>query len=72
MKLYDIPEDSKIFLSKEQTCSNGSTYIIFRHIDGMYSYCDTEKGGVIHISAGAPMKAVEDGYMIAEETDNEK
>lgn len=69
MRLYDIPEDSKIILSKEQTCSDGSSYIIFRHIDGMYSYCETEKGGIIHISAGAPMKKVEGGYMISEEPD---
>jgi hypothetical protein len=71
MRLFDIPEDSKIILTKEQTCSDGSTYIIFRHIDGMYSYCDTEKGGVIHLSASAPMKQVDGGYAIAEE-ENEK
>lgn len=72
MKLYDIPEDSKIILSEDQTCSDGSKYIIFRHIDGMYSYCETEKGGVIHLSAAAPMVKVEGGYMIGEEKKDEK
>ena len=62
MKLYDLPKGARI---KEQ-CSDGSKYIIFDHIDGMYSYCETEKGNTIHLSATTPLKQ-EKGYYIIEE-----
>jgi hypothetical protein len=45
MKLIDIPQNSKVICQ----CSDGSNYLIFKHIDGMYSYCLTEKGGVAHL-----------------------
>ena len=45
MKLIDIPKDSKVLCQ----CSDGSDHLIFKHIDGMYSYCLTEKGGVAHL-----------------------
>ena len=66
MKLYELPRDKgiKIKLTDDQVCSDGSTYIIFGHIDGMYSYCETEKGGVIHLSASAPIIKVGDYYEI--------
>lgn len=59
MKLWDIPRESKIVADG---ISDGSTYIMFHHIDGMYSYCTTEKGGVIHLSAATPLKQVGDHY----------
>ena len=62
MKLYEIPKDSKIFCET----SDDSTFIIFHHTDGMFSYCTTEKGGVIHLSVSTPLKAVEGGYKIEE------
>jgi hypothetical protein len=62
MKLYDIPEKSKIYTE----ASDGSTYVIFDHIDGMYSYCVTEKGAVVHLSASTPLVGFEDGYKISE------
>lgn len=64
MKLYEIPKDSKIILNKDQECSDGSKYIIFHHLDGMYSYCKTEKGGIIHLHCGAELKKVKDGYKL--------
>jgi len=66
MKLYDIPEGSKI----KAECSDGSEYLIFHHLDGMYSYCKSEKGGVIHLSGGTPLRAVEDYYVIDEKGDD--
>ncbi len=62
MKLYNIPQQSKIFCE----CSDGSTYIIFDHLDGMYSYCVTENGGVVHLGGGQPLKEVPGGYELAE------
>jgi len=63
MKLFEIPKDSKIYAEY----SDGSSYAIFRHLDGMYSYCDTEKGGHINLSVGTPLFKVKDGYMIEPE-----
>lgn len=58
--LRKIPKDSKIFCD----ASDGSKYIIFRHLDGIYSYCDTEKGGYINLSASTPLEEVDGGYKI--------
>ncbi len=63
MKLYDIPKNSKIMCE----CSDGSTYIIFDHLDGMYSYSTTEKGGLIHLSGATPLKKVDDHYELSNE-----
>ena len=60
MKLYEIKEGSKIY----EECSDGSKYIIFDHLDGAYSYCETEKGGIIHLSASTPLTDFKDGYSI--------
>ncbi|HCX24378.1 MAG TPA: hypothetical protein DHN29_20830 [Cytophagales bacterium] len=60
MKLYEIPKESKIYVES----SDGSKFIIFYHIDGMYSYCETEKGAVVHLSASAELARHEDGYKI--------
>jgi hypothetical protein len=64
-KLYDIPKGSTIKLKKGQKCSDGSTYITFDHIDGMYSYCVTENGGIIHLAASTALKKVKDYYILA-------
>ena len=60
MKLYDLEKGSKIYCE----VSDGSTYVIFDHIDGLYSYCTSEKGAIIHLSAVAPLKEMKDGYEI--------
>lgn len=56
-KLYELPRGQNIKIDDVE-CSDGSTYIIFHHIDGMYSYCTTEKGGVIHVSASTELVKV--------------
>lgn len=61
MRLYEIPEQSKIY---SDYISDGSSYIIFHYLDGMYSYCVTEKGGVINLSGSTPLKEKGDGYEI--------
>jgi hypothetical protein len=60
LRLFNLKYGAKI----RQKCSDGSRYIIFSHIDGMYSYCETERGGVIHLSAYTPLKKVKDYYKI--------
>lgn len=60
LRLWDLEKGSKIFCE----CSDGSAYVTFDHVDGMYSYCRTEKGGILHLRAGTPLKKVEGGYEI--------
>lgn len=65
MKLYEIKRGAKIVVK----CSDGSKYVIFDHIDGMYSYCTTAKGAVVHLGAVTPLKKVKNYYVLKE---NEK
>lgn len=58
--LQDIEKDSKIYCK----ISDGSSYIIFHHCDGMYSYCTTELGGVIHLGRFTNLKKFKKGYKI--------
>jgi hypothetical protein len=62
MKLNEIPKQSKIFCE----VSDDSKYVTFDHLDGLYSYCVSEKGAVIHLSRFTPLTAVEGGYKIDE------
>lgn len=58
MKLYNLPKETKIYADE---ISDGSAFIILHHLDGMYSYCTTERGGVIHLSGNIPIIVGEDG-----------
>lgn len=64
MKLYEIPEGSKIKIDEG--------IITFHHIDGMYSYCTFDDGltedSVVHLSANLPLKKVGDYYEINDKT----
>lgn len=60
MKLYDLEKGAKILAD----LSDGSQYVTFDHLDGMYSYCVSEKGGVFHLAAHTPLKKEGDYYLI--------
>lgn len=62
MKLYDIKLPAKVYAET----TDGSKFITVDHLDGMYSYCKTEKGAIVHLSASAPLVKHEDGYKIEE------
>lgn len=64
MKLYNIPKESKIFCE----ATDGSTYIIFHHLDGKFSYCTTENGATVHLSASQLLNEVEGGYALKDPT----
>jgi hypothetical protein len=67
MKLLDLPrskEGIKIYPDVGGEISDGSTFIRFHHIDGLYSFCVTEKGGYIHLHAMTPIEKHEDGYIM--------
>jgi hypothetical protein len=61
----DIPTKSKIYFEKPMEVSDGSAYVIYDHPDGMYSYCKTEKGGLLHLSQVTPLETFKDGYKIS-------
>ncbi len=63
--LYDIERGSKILCE----ASDGSTFVTFGHLDGMYSYCTTEKGAVVHLSVSTRLVREGDAYRLA--TDEE-
>ena len=57
IKLYEAPQKIKINLE----ASDGSKHIIFHRIDGMYSFCTTEKGAPVHLYANAELVKKDDG-----------
>lgn len=61
--LYQIPQKSKIY----EKVTDGSRFVIFDHLDGMYSYCITEKGAVVHLAVGTPLRKYKDGWKITKE-----
>lgn len=58
MKLYQIPNESKIY----EEVSDGSSYFIYKHPDGMYSYCISEKGSICHLGITQSLVKFKDGY----------
>lgn len=61
--LYKLPRDSKIYCD----CTDGSKFIVFKHIDGSYSLCESEKGAYVHLQAWALLVPHGDGYKIQPE-----
>ena len=60
LRLWDVMKGSKIY----EKASDGSSFLIFDHLDGMYSYIETEKGSIVHLAGGTPLKVFKDGYKI--------
>lgn len=71
MYLHELPRDDEVGTKIFCECSDGSTYVLFHHTDGMYSYCVSEKGAVTHLHVMTPLEVVEGGYKISEEKDEE-
>lgn len=55
-RLYQIPKGSRVYLGRLEA-DDGSNFVIFHHIDGMYSYCTTENGHTTHLSANTELKS---------------
>lgn len=62
LPLYELPRNTKINIELE----DGSTFVTFHHVDGMYSYCTTEKGGVTHLSVLTPIVCEKGTYSIGD------
>lgn len=51
MKLYNVPRNTRIKVKDLE--------LMFHHIDGMYSYCTTDKGEPVHLAAWTEVEIVE-------------
>ena len=65
MKLYDVPRNSRIKIIGDVKVPpaapslNEGQELNFRSIDGMYSYCTTDSGEVVHLVAWAEVEVIE-------------
>lgn len=67
MKLFDVPNNTRVRIVREDG------YIIeveFKHIDGMYSLCKLDNGGIVHLAAWTEVEIVEDKSVFEMEVDN--
>ncbi len=71
MKLYNLPKGARIKAEAWTTHDNGDKeklgdFVIFDHVDGMYSYCYVEgrEDEILHLLAAQPLKAEEDYYVL--------
>lgn len=51
MKLYEVPRNTRIKVEEQE--------FNFHHVDGAYSYCTDDNGGVIHLGASTEVEIVE-------------
>ena len=64
MKLYDVPRNSRIKIIGDIKVPPGAPSLKegqelnFRSIDGMYSYCTTDSGEVVHLVAWAEVELI--------------
>ena len=64
MKLYEVPRNSRIKIIGDIKVPISSPQLIegqelnFRNIDGMYSYCTTDNGDVVHLVAWAEVEVI--------------
>lgn len=62
MELYKVSRDTRIKVKGSVKTPLGSPEIKvgdelnFRSIDGMYSYCTTDKGQIVHLAAWADVE----------------
>ena len=65
MKLYDVPNNSKIKVLGDIKIPPAAQNIEeqevlnFSHVDGMYSYCTNSNNEVVHLAAWAEVEIVE-------------
>jgi hypothetical protein len=65
MKLYDVPDGSRIRLKCDTTEHPiehrdfaPEEELLFHHIDGMYSYCTDKNGKPVHLKAYAEVEII--------------
>jgi hypothetical protein len=59
-QLYHLDTGDRIYLPTRAL--DGSKYCELDFLDGMYSHCTTEAGGVLYLSRFAPLLVTDHGY----------
>jgi len=65
MKLYEVPRNTKVTLKNAEKGPPASPNflagetLLFKHIDGMYSYCQRPDGTIVHLPAWAEVEVAE-------------
>lgn len=68
MKLYEIPNNSKILLPISDGAGFlGNQLCEFKHVDGAYSLIITLNDEAVHLSASAEVEKVGDHYELSDE-----
>jgi hypothetical protein len=60
MRLYDVQLPARIYFF---TFADGSTYVDVDHLDGSFSFGETERGAVVHLAASAHLFVGPDGHL---------
>jgi len=64
MKLYQVPRNTWVIPTEDTTAPPGAQKVsigepvLFKHIDGMYSYCNDSMGNIVHLPAWQQVKIV--------------
>lgn len=56
-KLYEI----KLPITVNEEFEDGSKFFIVKKLDGMYSFCVTQKGSIVHLFSGTELEPQVDG-----------
>ena len=65
-KLYNVPRETKVKLMENPGVPVGSKQLktgdvlMFDHVDGMYSYCITEDGEIVHPAAWTKVEIIKE------------
>lgn len=59
IKLYEVPDNSRIRIEGLEVNGVLTEELNFHHIDGMFSYCVTDNNEVVHLSAFAECEIIE-------------
>lgn len=68
MKLHEVPRRSRIRIVGDIKVPPGAPQLHegqelnFRNVDGMYSYCTTDDGEVVHLAAWAEVELIESDF----------
>ena len=64
MKLYEVPRNTYVKVLEAEAPPPGALAIdveqivYFSHIDGMYSFCETKDGDIVHLKAWTEVEIV--------------